>query len=199
MGRKVDIGFNIDSKRPIRHLDNLLAKFKELNKVHKEVAPNGTIKFKVDSTNSEKSLSTLESLLEKNNKELLKIAKNTKTTSKEFDKLKNRAYLTFSGFCSKPSDMPNFLDDVKKATQGLTRAFTLLTDVTKLKTPPKDVGELHIKSQEIWIQSGLSKTAEILPETTIEKLAVDRYSRITGMKKEWFTNKTEAEAWHDEK
>ena len=119
--------------------------------------------------------------------------------SLEIDKLKNRAYLTFTGFCSKPSDMPDFLDDVKKAAQGLRQAFTLLTDVTEMKTPPKDVAELHIKSQEIWIASGLSKTAEILPETTIEKLAVDRYSKITGMKKEWFTNKNEAEVWLDEK
>lgn len=117
--------------------------------------------------------------------------------SLEIDKLKNRAYLTFTGFCSEPSDMPNFLDDIKKAAQGLKQGFTLLTDVTKIKTPPKEVAELHIKSQEIWITSGLSKTAEILPDTAIAKLALDRYSKTSGMEKEWFDNKNEAEAWLD--
>ena len=115
------------------------------------------------------------------------------------NKPKNRAYLIFTGYCSKPSNIPNFLDDIKKAAHGLKQGFTLLTDVTMLKTPPQDVAELHIKSQEIWIESGLSKTAEILPNTKIAKMALDRWSKTSGMKKEWFDNKFEAEAWLDGK
>ena len=119
--------------------------------------------------------------------------------SLEIDMPKNRAYLNFTGFCSKASDMPNFLDDVKKAARGLKRGFTLLTDVTEIKTPPKEMEELHVKSQQIWIESGLSKTAEILPASTIAKLALDRWSKTTGMEKEWFDNKDAAEAWLDGK
>ena len=117
----------------------------------------------------------------------------------KINKLKNRAYLIFTGFCSKPSDMPNFLDDIKKAAHGLRQGFTLLTDVTKIKTPPKEVAELHVKSQEIWIASGLSKTAEILPDTMVAKLALDRWSKTSGMEKECFDDKNEAEAWLDGK
>ena len=115
----------------------------------------------------------------------------------ENDSSKNRAYLTFTGFCSKASDMPNYLDDVKKTAQGMKKGFTLLTDVTKIKTPPEEVEELHVQSQQIWIESGLSKTAEILPASSVAKLALDRWSKTTGMVKEWFDNKDAAEAWLD--
>ena len=95
--------------------------------------------------------------------------------------------------------MPNYLTDVKNTARGLKKGFTLLTDVTKIKTPPEEVEELHLKSQQIWIESGLSKTAEILPSSTIAKLALDRWSKTTGMEKEWFDNKDAAEAWLDGK
>ena len=115
----------------------------------------------------------------------------------EADRTKNRAYLTFTGYCADPSEMPNFLNDVKKATQGLGQGFTLLTDVTGMKTPSKEVAELHVQSQTLWVTSGLSKTAEIMPASAIAKMAVDQYSKTTGMDKKWFNNQADAEAWLD--
>ena len=119
----------------------------------------------------------------------------------EIDAGKNRAYLSFAGFCKSTDEMPTFLDDVAKAAQQLKKGFTLLTNATKLKTPSPEVSALHEKSQKIWIENGLLKTAEILPETATTQIALNRYAKTTGMKKKAFSQEKEAEAWldsHDE-
>lgn len=110
---------------------------------------------------------------------------------------KNRAYLTSTGFCKAADEMPTFLEDVTKAAQRLKKGFTLLTNATAFKTPSPEVSVLHEKSQKIWVEKGLSKTAEILPESATTKIALDRYSKSTGMKKKAFSQEKEAEAWLD--
>ncbi len=110
---------------------------------------------------------------------------------------KNRAYLTFTGFCKSPGDMPNFLADITKAAQGLKKGYTLLTDATLMKTPSEEVSGLHEKSQKIWVEKGLAKTAEIVPESAVLKIALKRYANSTGMQKKEFTNRQEAEKWLD--
>jgi hypothetical protein len=115
----------------------------------------------------------------------------------EIDAGKNRAYLTFIGFCKNEDEMPTFLDDVSKAARQLRNGFTLLTNAVDFKTPSPEVSALHEKSQKIWIEKGLSKTAEILPETATTQIALNRYSKATGMKKKAFSQEKEAEAWLD--
>lgn len=115
----------------------------------------------------------------------------------EIDTETNRAYLTFTGFCKTINEMPTFLEDVTKAAQRLKKGFTLLTNATGFKTPSLEVSALHEKSQKIWVEKGLSKTAEILPESATSKIALDRYSKSTGMKKKAFSQEKEAEAWLD--
>lgn len=115
----------------------------------------------------------------------------------EIDPVKNRAYLTFTGFCKDVDKMSDFLNDVEKATQGLTRGFTLLTDASEMKTPSKEVSDLHEKSQRLWIEQGLLKTAEIIPESAMVQMTLKRYSTSTGMMKKEFQTRDEAEAWLD--
>ena len=117
----------------------------------------------------------------------------------EIDKVKNRGYITFTGFCKAASEIPNFLDDVKKATQGLKSGFTLLADLTKFKTPAKEVADLHMESQKTWIQLGLSKTAVLMPESALIKMATTRWSETSGMARKEFKGRNQAEAWLDEK
>jgi hypothetical protein len=121
----------------------------------------------------------------------------TEFYSIETDRVKNRAYLTFTGFCKDVDKMSNFLNDIEKATQGLTKGFTLLTDASQMKTPSKEVSDLHESSQKIWIEKGLLKTAEIIPESAMVQMTLKRYSSSTGMKKKEFQNRVEAEAWLD--
>ena len=93
--------------------------------------------------------------------------------------------------------MPAFLEDVSKAAQQLNKGFTLLTNATQFKTPTPEVSALHEKSQKIWIEKGLSKTAEVLSEKASTQIALNRYSKSTGMKKKAFSQEQEAEAWLD--
>jgi len=121
----------------------------------------------------------------------------TNLYSIEIDAAKNRAYLAFIGFCRGPEDVPNLLDDVKKACRGLKRGFTLLTDASQMKVPSREVVEIHQKSQQIWIEGGLSRTAEVMSESVVVRMALDKYSKITGMEKKDFNTFKDAEAWLD--
>ncbi len=115
------------------------------------------------------------------------------------DKLKNRVYLTVKGFWKNQAVVSNYLEDIKKATNEETSpGYTILTDVTQMRTPPQDVAELHIEAQKICVESGLRKTAELLEKNVAAQMALERYSKHSGMKKRSFYDKAKAEAWLDE-
>jgi len=114
------------------------------------------------------------------------------------DEIKNRVYLTIVGFWEDMDVVPNFISDMTKASQSVSRGFTVLVDITQMKPPPKKVGEMHMKAQGIFLGAGLVKTAELLPANVIAKMAVDRYSRESGMQKGSFSSREEAEKWLDE-
>ncbi len=111
---------------------------------------------------------------------------------------KNRLYLTLTGYWKSRTVVPNYIEDMKKATQQLSKDYTVLADVTQMKTPPKDVVNLHMEVQKMAIAAGLAKTAEIVGQDVITKMAIDRFSKESGMSKGTFDNKEEAEAWLDE-
>jgi hypothetical protein len=113
----------------------------------------------------------------------------------EVDTVKNRLYLKIIGFWSDPSLVPNYLADIKKAAQALTIGFTVLTDLTEMKTAPQEVGELHARAQKILVNFGLKKTAEIVPGSVILKMQVKKFGKISEIQKEQFHSAEEAEAW----
>ena len=114
------------------------------------------------------------------------------------DAAKNRLYLTLIGYWKSCSVVPNYIEDLKKATQELSRGYTILTDVIQMKPPPRDVITLHTEAQKVVMAAGLKKTAELVGQDVIAKMAVDRFSKESGMYKGTFDNKEEAEAWLDE-
>jgi len=116
----------------------------------------------------------------------------------EVDKGKNRAYLGIYGFCKSVDNIPDFLSDIKKTTSQLSNGFTLLTDVTQMKTHPKEVSALHVDSQRVWVDGGLSKTSEVLPPSSVDRMALNRRAKTSGMEVQGFENTEEAEAWLDE-
>ena len=122
---------------------------------------------------------------------------NNKYYSILIDKNKNRMYLTLFGFWKDRSVVPNYIEDIQKAIQELPKGYTVLTDVTQLKTPPQAISDLHTEAQKVVITSGLKRTAEVVSQDVIAKMALDRYSKRSGMQKGTFGNKDEAEAWLD--
>ncbi len=117
----------------------------------------------------------------------------------EVDKDLNRMYLKISGYWKSDSDVLNYINDISKAKNCLKTNFTVLTDVTEMKTPPVEIGELHKQAQKILVEHGLDRTAEILPESAVQKMTLERYAKESGMKKRVFTNKIDAEVWLNEK
>jgi len=87
------------------------------------------------------------------------------------------------GFWKDPSQVPEFLNDVKKATQQVTKGYALVADITEMKAPTPEMGALIVKCQKIWTDTGLSRTAEIHSPSAILKMAVGRFSEESGMKK----------------
>ncbi|RPJ63375.1 MAG: hypothetical protein EHM12_02460 [Dehalococcoidia bacterium] len=127
---------------------------------------------------------------------MTEIAKTAKY-SVSVDSKKNRMYITVVGFWASPADVPNYIDDVKKAAAAITKGFTIVTDLTQMKTPAPEIGPIHEQAQKVLIGAGLKKTAEILTADAIAKMVMDRYSKASGMEKMIFHDKAEAEAWLD--
>ncbi len=115
------------------------------------------------------------------------------------DPSKNRAYLTLIGYWKSRAEVPKYIDDWKKAIKELSRGFTVLSDVTRMKAPPQDVVQLHTEAQKVLMAGGLSKVAELVGGDVIAKMAIDRFSRESGMYKGTFDNWREADDWLDKK
>jgi hypothetical protein len=95
-------------------------------------------------------------------------------------------------------DIPNFLNDIRQASDQLSEGFTLLTDVTEMKTHPPEVSDLHVESQKIWLEGGLLKTAELMPPSEVDRFAHERRAKASGMPCRAFESAEEAETWLDE-
>ena len=115
----------------------------------------------------------------------------------QIDQEKNRLYLTLIGYWKDRSVAPDYLRDLKNAVRSLSQDYTILTDVTQMKTPPQDIVNLHLEAQKQLIADGLKKTAELVGHDIIAKMALDRFSKESGMTKGSFDDKKEAEAWLD--
>jgi hypothetical protein len=115
------------------------------------------------------------------------------------DPSKNRAYLTLIGYWKSRAEVPKYIDDWKKAIKELSKGFTVLSDVTRMKAPPQDVVQLHTEAQKVLMAGGLSKVAELVGSDVIAKMAIDRFSRESGMYKGTFDNWREADDWLDKK
>jgi hypothetical protein len=114
------------------------------------------------------------------------------------DTIKNRVYLTVKGFWKSATVVPNYVVDIRQATHDVSSGYTLLADVSQMKTPPPEVANLHMEAQKICVDEGLKKTAELVEKSFALKMPLDRYSKASKMTKRIFTSKEEAETWLDE-
>lgn len=115
------------------------------------------------------------------------------------DPAENRAYLTLIGYWKSRSDVPKYIDDWRQATRELSRGFAILSDTTRMKAPPQDVAQVHTEAQKVLMANGLSEVAELVGSDVIAKMAIDRFSRESGMHKGTFDNWREADDWLDKK
>ncbi len=110
------------------------------------------------------------------------------------DQSKNRIYFKIIGFWQSPDVVPNYLNDIKKASKEVTPGYTILSDLKEMKTPPQEVGELHKYAQTVLVTAGLRKTAEIV-ESAVLGMALSNYAKASNMNKKPFSSLVEAENW----
>lgn len=129
---------------------------------------------------------------------IIEIAK-TDYYSFTIDKVRNRVYATLVGFWKSPDDVPQYLDDLRKAADAVNDDFTVLVDATKLNVPPQEVAQLHVEGQKIFYQKKVVKVAQLIPQSALIKMTVDRLSGERDVPHQKFYTREEAEAWLDEK
>ena len=116
------------------------------------------------------------------------------------DQTKNRYYFLLVGLWQYPSEIPDYLDDIKKTADSLSPGFTGLADTRKIKMPAQKVMELHAKGFQIFGKAGLRKVAFVYDKTII-KIASEKVSKNGGVDEQLrlFKDMNEAEDWLDGK
>lgn len=112
------------------------------------------------------------------------------------DTEKNRMYYNLFGFWRSVDVVPDNYKDMKTAMSKLKPGFDVIGDLRFAKPPPEPVAELHISTQKLAMDMGLSRTAEIYSEEAVKFMA-ERYSRESRMDTQVFSTVSEAEAWLD--
>ena len=109
---------------------------------------------------------------------------------------KNRLFITIKGFWRNKADVASYLPDLKKILQKIKPGFTLLTDLTAMKTSPPEMQEVHIAAQKALVAAGLRYTAEVVASSFVQFQAT-QYSKTSEMPLKQFQSKAEAEAFLD--
>jgi hypothetical protein len=112
------------------------------------------------------------------------------------DSQKNRLYYTIKGFWPNAAAVPNNYDDFIRTLMRLTSGFDCVADVHDMKTPPEDVAQLHMSTQKLCVEKGISRTAEVFDQAMIN-LVMERYSRESKLNIKAFGSVLEAEVWLD--
>jgi hypothetical protein len=114
-----------------------------------------------------------------------------------FDKSKNRLFYTFTGFWETPDVVVNLMDDCKKGLDQMSSGFTLLVNLSAIKTPSKDVRALFVELQQITMGYNPGRIAEVM-DSMMVKVNVDETHDISGVKTKQFDSVEKATQWLDE-
>jgi hypothetical protein len=126
-----------------------------------------------------------------------KIAKN-RYYDISIDVEKNRGYTTFYGLWQEKSKVPDFFDYQMKAIQDLSPGFTVLADARGMKTPAREVDDLHVEMLKFMDKSGLKRLALVIDRDFL-KISGSRIMRDSGVieRMKFFEDVDEAEEWLD--
>ena len=113
------------------------------------------------------------------------------------DPIKNRLYSAKIGFWQDIFDNPQFTEHIRQALQHLSNGFTILSDLTQLQLMSHEWVEVVIEAHKLFVEAGCAGKAEIAPETAVARLQCKRIAESSGIQKQEFASKAEAEAWLD--
>ena len=125
----------------------------------------------------------------------------TEIASNEFfdvkvDLQKNRIFNSNHNFWTSEV-MDNYLISMDKAMSMVQKNFTLVVDLRKLKTFSPELAESSKQMMIKLNQAGLYKVAEILPESAITKMQLNKSTKTTNMPNQQFSEVSAGETWLD--
>jgi hypothetical protein len=112
------------------------------------------------------------------------------------DSVKNRAYIKIIGFWRNPQEAGNYIKDLHRGLRCLQGRFTLLTDLTEMKTHPVEVQSVHLQAQRLLLTKGLLQTAEVYASSFIQ-FQTNNLSKQSKMPLKQFTSIEAAENYLD--
>lgn len=114
-----------------------------------------------------------------------------------YDGSKNRVYLKIVGSWMNKNEVPNYLEDIEKATGMASTNYTILSDLTEMGGML--VHDLHVKAQAICIKNGLKRVAELYSKgSLVAKAQVAEVAKDSGMTVKQFDDRDQALAWLDQ-
>ncbi|MCK5132595.1 MAG: hypothetical protein KAR40_10650 [Candidatus Sabulitectum sp.] len=114
------------------------------------------------------------------------------------DREDSRLYVTLRGFWLDPFMTPDYVEDIRLATESLVSPFTSLVDVREMRTPGHLVRDLHIEAQKVTVAAGLTRSAEVFPKGISKELEFESYSVESKIVRRGFKSIEEAEKWLDQ-
>lgn len=108
----------------------------------------------------------------------------------------NRFYLRILGFWRSKEEVSGYLPDLEKALSEIQPGFTLLTDLSEMKTHPAEVQELHLQAQALLLRKGLRQTAEVYASSFVQ-FQTSAISKKSTMPSRQFESHEAAEGYLD--
>lgn len=97
-----------------------------------------------------------------------------------FDAIKNRVLWTMKGFWDSMDVVPDFYRDWDEVMKSIKSGFTVLADLSEVRTWPNDVYEANMKVQEKLMRKGCKKVAVII-QSVIVKFQIKQATELAGM------------------
>lgn len=113
------------------------------------------------------------------------------------DSDKNRLYAKATGFWKSPTQVPEYLADLKAALGEIRPGFTVLSDLRMMKPPTTEISHLHREAQRLIVDGGMSRTAEVIGKAILIEMQIKKFTQSSTMTKAEFDTPEEAEAWLD--
>ncbi|MDX5346627.1 MAG: hypothetical protein LPK19_05220 [Hymenobacteraceae bacterium] len=112
-----------------------------------------------------------------------------------YDFSKNRLYFKMSGYWRRPEEVPNYLQDWRKALKETKPNFTLLADVSDMVTHPAALRKLHEEAIALCQLAQVKQIAEVTPRDRIAVLQITAMAQEMKAKFNSFEDRRDAERW----
>jgi len=113
----------------------------------------------------------------------------------KLDKSQNLLKLKVNGFWGDESLYAELEGKIKPLLIDTKPGWKMMVDLSEIMTPPQQFGSRILQIQQVLVKYGLKKIAEVVPQSIIAQMAVNRIANSSGLEWRQFSNLKEAMAW----